>query len=191
MVRRLATTGCPEIQQWLLREGYRNRHSDDYLACLCAIGGKLLPALQSGAVDERLLTGAADILHALLGGARDGRAQHMGDYPDGAAATLAFLACVEQQRPRLLRVAAAVMALAHIDHHALPWEEATLQQVALRARQVLAFEYWPALVREQLEGESEGEATASRLAATLAPAFGIGPGARQSASVQADARSGT
>ncbi len=189
IVRRLAGTGCPEIQQWLLRDGYRNRYNANYLACRCAIGGKLLEALQSGAVDERLLTGAADILHALLSAGLDGRpSRHMHDYPDGAAASLAFLACVGHQRPRQLRVAAAVIALADIANHELPWGNTTSQQIAKLAGHILTFDYWPALVREQLAGDD----TASRLAATLAPSFGVGLGGQQcAAAMQANTRSGT
>jgi hypothetical protein len=138
VVRRLATTGCPEIQQWLLRDGYRNSRMDAYLAYPCATGGKLLPALQAGTADERLLSGAADILRALLHG-RDSPAQQMHDYADGAAATLAFLECVARQRPRLPSVEAAVGALARIDEHALPWDEAHLTHVATLARRILAF----------------------------------------------------
>ncbi len=188
MVRRLASTGCPEIQQWLLREGYRNSHTDDYLAYLCATGGRLLPALQSGAADERLLIGAGDILHSLLSCGRDGPAKSIVDYADGPAASIAFLACVEQQRPRQLRVAAAVIALAGIHDHALPWGEPTLQQIASLARQILTFDYWSGLVREQLEGDDN----ARKLAARVAPAFGIAIAGRQfPTAMQANTRSGT
>ncbi len=150
VVRRLATTGCPEIQQWLLRDGYRNSRMDEYLAYLCATGGKLLPALQAGAADDRLLIGAGEILRALLYG-RESPGQQMHDYADGAAATLAYLECVKRQRPRQPRVAAAVTALARIECHGLPWDAAQLKQVATLARQILAFDYWPALRREHLK----------------------------------------
>jgi hypothetical protein len=48
-------------------------------------------------------------------------------------------------------VAAAVTALARIECHGLPWEQAQLKQTATLARQILAFDYWPALRREQLK----------------------------------------
>ena len=174
MVRKLEGTQCPEIQQWLLREGYRNSRMSEYLAYLCATSGKLLPALQAAVVDERLLVGAGEILQALLYG-RDGPAEHMQNYADGAEATLAFMQLVHRQRPQDLRIAASVVALARIDQHALPWGEACLRQVAVLGRQILKFDYWPALVREQLAGSEEQAYVASR----VAPAFGVGLGGRK------------
>jgi hypothetical protein len=137
MVRELATTGCPEVQQWLLRDGYRNTFHHDYTACLCATGGKLLAALQAGPVDERLLTGAGEILQALLN-ARALPGQRMHDYPDGAAAALAWLECVQRQQAPRQTVQAALHALAGVDTHALPWPPAQLQQVAALARSLCA-----------------------------------------------------
>ncbi len=137
MVRELATTGCPEVQQWLLRDGYKNNFAHEYLACLCATGGKLLAALQAGPVDERLLTGAGEILQALLHG-RESPGPGMHDYPDGAAAALAWLECVQRQQPRRQTVQAALHALAGVESHALPWPPAQLQQVAALARSLCA-----------------------------------------------------
>jgi hypothetical protein len=68
-----------------------------------------------------------------------------------------------------------VVALARIDQHALPWGEACLRQVAVLGRQILKFDYWPALVREQLAGSEEQAYVASR----VAPAFGVGLGGRK------------
>lgn len=168
VVRRLASTGCPEIQQWLLRDGYKNAHMDEHLAYLCATGGKLLPALQSAVADERLLIGAGEILQALVSG-RDCPAPQMADYADGAAATLAWLKCVHRQRPRAPRIAASAIVLSRIEGNALPWDQATQRQIILLANDILAFDYWPAQIREQgSKSELDGPATA------YAPAFAHG-----------------
>jgi hypothetical protein len=73
-----------------------------------------------------------------------------------------------------VRIAASVVALTHIGEHALPWDADHVRRMALLGRQILAFDYWPALVREQLAGSEEQAYLASR----VAPAFGVGLGGR-------------
>lgn len=68
LVERLDGTTNPEIQDWMLREGFRNHVMDNYLAEICARNGKLEEALQRSAVDLPLLDSAADLLSALLEG---------------------------------------------------------------------------------------------------------------------------
>jgi hypothetical protein len=87
-VERLAKTQSSEIKAWLLREGLQNAVMFEYSAYTCAISGGLLDALQGETIDDELLTGAAQILEALV---RGGPAEDMFDYGDGAAACLAFL----------------------------------------------------------------------------------------------------
>ena len=169
VVRELAATRCPQIQQWLVRDGYKNTQMHAYLAHLCAVGGQLLEALRSPQVDDRLLIGAGEIIDALLEG-RDGPAQRMHDYADGAAVTLAYLECVLRRRPRQPRVAAALIAIANIDAFALPWESAQLRQARALTRQALAMDYWPALVLQHLR---EGDDEAFLAAAKVASAFGV------------------
>jgi hypothetical protein len=76
-VERLKETQNPEIQAWMLREGFRNGVMDEYLACICARAGKLHDALKPLIVDDALLDGAADIIHALI---RGGPAEDIDDY---------------------------------------------------------------------------------------------------------------
>lgn len=167
LVRKLASTQCPEIRQWLLRDGYKNTRMNGYLACLCAIGGRLLEALQAPTCDERLLAGAGQIIEALMGDC-DGPAGTMADYPDGLAATLAYLHCVLRQRPQQLQVAASVIRIAGLGHDG--WDEAQLRHVRHLAGQVLAMDYWPALVQDKLRSGSDDEFA---LAVTVAPAFHV------------------
>ncbi len=166
VVRRLASTGCPEIQQWLLRDGYKNARMNEYLAFACATGGKLLTSLQSSVPDERLLIGAGEILQALLSG-RDCPAPQMADYADGAAATLTWLACVQRQRPRAPAIAASAITLTRIEANALPWEPATQHQIIALANDILDFDYWPVQVREQRRSARD------RLPQALEPALAV------------------
>lgn len=66
LVERLDGTANPEIQDWMLREGFRNSIMDNYLAEICARNGKLDESLQRPRVDISLLDSAADLLSALL-----------------------------------------------------------------------------------------------------------------------------
>ncbi len=58
----------PVIKRWLLREGFRNSVMYEYLAATCARAGGLLAALGDDDVDRELLTGAGEILQALIAG---------------------------------------------------------------------------------------------------------------------------
>ena len=167
VVRQLAGTQCPEIRQWLLRDGYKNTLSNAYLAYHCATGGKLLAALQAAPADERLLIGAGEMIVALLEG-RDGPGKSMADYAEGAAATLALLTSVQRQRPQLLPLAASIIAIAERNYGG--WDEAQLRHIQHMAKQILAFDYWPAAVLDKLRFGSDDE---FELAATLAKAFHI------------------
>src|SRR5712691_327579 len=68
VVERLSGTHNPEIQAWMLREGFRNQVMDGYLAGICARTGNLHRALGSSRIDRQLLDGAAGIIRALIEG---------------------------------------------------------------------------------------------------------------------------
>ena len=82
VVERLGETTDPEIQDWLLREGFRNGIMDEYLAAICARAGQLPDALARESVDRDLLDSASQIVQALTRDA--GPAESMDDYEDGA-----------------------------------------------------------------------------------------------------------
>lgn len=82
IVARLAHTNDPQIQAWLLREGFRNSVMNEYLACICARAGRLHEALKASVVDRPLLDGAADIFSALIvGGPAEGELTTMSPVP--------------------------------------------------------------------------------------------------------------
>jgi len=68
IVQRLKDTGDPEIQFWMLREGFRNEIMNEYLACICARAGRLHERLSQHPVDLSLLDAVADIIRALING---------------------------------------------------------------------------------------------------------------------------
>jgi hypothetical protein len=183
VVRRLARSGCPEIEQWLLRDGYKNSHMKSCLAYLCATGGNLLGALQAPVADDRLLVGAGEIIQGMLDG-YDAVYETMVHYADGAAATLAYLQRVQRQRPQQLQVAAAVIDIADMGNYG--WDENHARHARHLARQILAQDYWPVLVVDKLQSGSDDE---FELAATVAPAFRVDPWEFQFAKQQRRERS--
>lgn len=87
-VERLAHTTKPAIKRWLLREGFRNSISYEYLAATCARAGGLLAALSEDRVDRELLTAAGEIIQALVAG---GPAEGIDDYEDARPAIESYL----------------------------------------------------------------------------------------------------
>ena len=88
VVERLALTTDPAIKDWLLREGFRNSVMYEYLAGTCAKAGGLLAALSEDRVDRELLTGAGEIIQALIAG---GPAGGIDDYEDARPVIESYL----------------------------------------------------------------------------------------------------
>jgi hypothetical protein len=94
VVKMLASTRSKEIQDWLLRDGYRNVIMDEYLAYDCAVGGELRRALDALEVEDELFRSAGEIIHALL---RGGPANDIRDYADAADGILRYLQLLDQR----------------------------------------------------------------------------------------------
>jgi hypothetical protein len=80
LVERLIESPRSEIEDWLLRGGYRNTVMDEYVAYLVAERCGLKEALHDPVVDEELLDAAGGLIVALLHG---GPAQDIEGYDDG------------------------------------------------------------------------------------------------------------
>ena len=98
IIERLSNTQDDEIKAWMLREGYRNNIMIEYTALPCAMGGGLKKALEASEPDEELLTGAGEILSALIAG---GPGAGMRAYDDGLAATELYLTHILARRSEL------------------------------------------------------------------------------------------
>ena len=99
-VERLRDTEDPQIQEWILREGFRNSIMYEYLAHIAATSGHLLEALRRPEVDRALLTSAGDILQALVVG-NGAPAAGMDAYEDGVDAVEAYLVLIEARAQTL------------------------------------------------------------------------------------------
>ncbi len=101
LVENLTKTTNPEIKDWLLREGYKNSISYEYLVCACAVTGDLLTALKQDEPDVELLQGAGDIIENLIHG---GAAKGIKDYADGVEVTRLYLKHIEAELPDLYQL---------------------------------------------------------------------------------------
>ena len=109
VIERLRDTADEDIKAWLLREGCRNLIMNEYTALICARTGGLVSALRSEDPDDALIRGAGTIIAALIT-TRDGPAEGMDDYADGAEATRLLLTRFSDRSLTLgdLRAVAAV-----------------------------------------------------------------------------------
>lgn len=156
IVERLFRSADPEIAAWLLREGYRNSVLYEYTALTCALAGNLVGALQCPDPDEELLTGAGEILAALLRG-RQGPAEGIGEYLAGVDAAELYLAHV-RRRPSLglehLLATNAIWQFVHeedgdVHEIELGWQERR-EAIVEHAGAVLARPEWPEIVQNRL-----------------------------------------
>ena len=92
LVERLRDTSRPEIQDWILRDGFRNAVMDEYLAYIAATTGGLTRALERDQPDDEVLKAACDIIGALISG---GPAEDIDDYADAGRAIELLLGHLE------------------------------------------------------------------------------------------------
>ncbi len=173
-VERLASTTNPEIQSWILREGFRNTVMDEYLAYTAATTGDLVSALIGPDVDRELLTAAGDILAALIAG---GPAEDIDDYDDAPVAIDRFLGHMTSSAETVADLAAIadVAELLRSDagwekRLAANWDEYRRAELLAQCEEILAWGRWPEVVSTAL-GASDQKT--SRLADRGARSLGI------------------
>jgi hypothetical protein len=183
-VERLAGTADPEIQSWMLREGFRNEVMDEYHAYTCAVTGRLHAALAVESVDDALLAGAAGILAALVHG---GPAEDLRDYEHGPAVSERFLALLEARGEVELEALPAVVALRSFVDAPHDWEELERWTPAVRARvseaatRILGRSGWKDRVERAIDSADEHE---RHLGEHLAAMLGIDTWPRVSARLE-------
>ena len=120
----------------------------------------MLEALRAPQVDERLLAGCSEILHAML-------ASGFYHYQDGEAVLLAFLQCVERTRPRRLQVRDTVRQIAAYVQNAAVWDAAMLHEASTLADSIMGSDHWPIEDKHEQTATEPGEPSAAER--TLAP----------------------
>lgn len=89
----------PALERWLITEGCMNSIDASMTAAICARRGNLVGALDTSAVDDRVLDGAAEILSGL---AQGNPGEGMGGYSDSADASRRFLTLIlRHSNPRI------------------------------------------------------------------------------------------
>jgi hypothetical protein len=106
LVERLNGSTNPDIQSWMLRDGFQNGVMDQYLAAICARTGKLHEVLQKPTVDKPLLDSASGIIDALLA---NGPSENMDDYEHSAEVLQAYVNHVAKTADLDLRHMVTVM----------------------------------------------------------------------------------
>jgi len=160
IVQRLKDTGDPEIQSWMLREGFRNEIMNEYLACICARAGRLHDKLNQQPVDLSVLDAAADIIRALING---GPAEDIDDYEFAADACDRYVNIVWSRNDLGLRHFLAIADLSQFLEQAEGWEkrmrcgwtELRRANMHALAKDVLARERWRELIPIGLAANDE------------------------------------
>jgi hypothetical protein len=160
IVSRLKDTKDPEIQAWMLREGFRNEVMNEYLACICARAGKLHEALNEQFVDPVLLDAAADIIRALIAG---GPAEDIDDYEHSGDACESYLNLVWSRTDLSLRHLLAVDTLKWFLAQTDGWEKRDQKQwtdfrrgnMQSLADDVLVRKSWRSKITDALTSENE------------------------------------
>jgi hypothetical protein len=159
-VERLKGTKDPKIHAWLLREGFRNGVMDEYLACICARTGRLHEALKQRSVDDALLDGAADMIHALITG---GPAEGIDDYAEAVDACEAYVENLLARRQLGLRHFLAVAKLRGFlsqsdgwdKRDALGWTELRRDGLLTKCNHVFSWKTWREQTLQALSATDE------------------------------------
>ncbi|MFS2059020.1 hypothetical protein [Kosakonia cowanii] len=163
LIERLPDEVSPATREWLLRDGYANSVMEEYTAWDCATKGRLLAALSVDAVDDGVLTGAGDILAALIAG---GPARDIHDYPEGAQACHRYLTLLRRSKNddlRNLLNTSAIGAFASDEDNNWEtlqvegWSDEIRQQIADDVEAIVAQEKWLTRVQQDLTACDNGD----------------------------------
>ncbi len=154
-VERLKETDDPQIQDWLLHEGYRNSILNEYLAYISAVTGGLRDAITQSEVEDRTLSAAGELIIALTKG---GPAPGMDDYDDGAEAVAAYVTHMRERARSLKEFNILAWIRDYVTEEDVDWTaresngwtKGVRQQVRDICEGVLGDEKWRAMVLADL-----------------------------------------
>lgn len=160
IVRRLENTQDPEIQAWMLREGFRNNVMDEYLACICARTGRLHEVLNHPFVEDSVFDAAVDILRALING---GPAEDIDDYEFAADACESYVNLVWARLSPGLKHFLAVSQIRSFLEKTEGWEkrrergwtDSRRQNLQTLAADVCGRGHWRGLIKTTLSSDDE------------------------------------
>jgi len=148
LVKRLARRRLEsaEVRDWLLRQGWRDCPSTEYIAYACANAGRLDQALAGTDVDEELVESAGRLIGAML---IAGPAEHLEDYEGGVAAISKWLPQLANRRVEGKTAETVRRLLEWVEHDEQPqvwerraeqlgWTDEVRAEIAARCRAILA-----------------------------------------------------
>jgi hypothetical protein len=152
LVERIKSVTDPELQKWLVLEGFRNNVMYEYLAYHCAVEGDLLGQLKSKSVDDPLITSASDIISALIIG---GPAESIQDYQPAIELLKIYLNLVVEKDTDLQVLISAnqILALANgveSFRRLAKADEASRMEIQKLASTIVNSSKWQALITQQL-----------------------------------------
>ena len=158
-VERLKKTERDDIQDWLVRDGFRNQVMDEYLAYIAATTGKLLDRLGRPDPDQDLVHAARDIVTALI---RGGPAEDIDDYP-GAPELLSLLVTVMTIRAASLEDFNAIDSVAWFlrdddgwdERYQRGWTSQQRQEVLTACERILSRPEWPERAAAGLQADDD------------------------------------
>jgi hypothetical protein len=181
-VERLAGSADPDVQTWMLREGYRNKVMIEHTAYTAATTGKLAEALADPAADDELIDAAGEILSAL---AKQGPGPGIDEYTDGPAAVERFLGHVERSNLRLSHFTAVLDIKDYLDRElrkpragwpgARAWTAGACEELSERCARITRKDGWVplahlGLLTENAQEFHHAERTATALGMDTFPA---------------------
>jgi len=158
-VERLKKTERDDIQDWLVRSGFRNQVMDEYLACIAATTGRLLDRLRREDPDHELVRAARDIVSALISG---GPAEDIDDYPD-APELVGLLVTLMTTRAETLEDFNGIHDIAGFlrdddgwdERYQRGWTRQQRQDVLAACERTLSRPEWPGRVTAGLDGDDD------------------------------------
>lgn len=150
-VRTLRDTPDPRVKAWLLREGFRNTITDEYLAHLAATTGDLHRALSRPHVDTPLLDGGGRLLAAMAEG-QGGPAPGLADYAHAVPVLRRYADLVQTRTPTIARLLDLIDITLFFRHPSgeLPWPPSDITHLTARYEGLLHEPRWRTLVLDHL-----------------------------------------
>jgi hypothetical protein len=158
-VERLKETERDDIQDWLVRSGFRNKIMDEYLAYIAATTGRLLDRLRRPDPDHDLVRAARDIVSALITG---GPAEDIDDYPD-AAELVSVLVALMATRAETLEDFDGIHDIASFlrdddgwdERYQRGWTGQQRHEVLAACEHILSRPVWPGRVTAGLDADDD------------------------------------
>ncbi|WP_433724406.1 hypothetical protein ACQP0C_27225 [Nocardia sp. CA-129566] len=156
IVEMLAGTTRVDIQDWLVRTGFRNTIMYEYLAGIAATTGHLLDRLRATEPDDELIDSAADIISALIRGGPTIGIHGVADAPQLVEVMLDILERRGRRPAHFVVVEEIDDFLRYLDDETgsdHDWPQQTCDRLMDTCRRIMDQGHWPALAAADLAAQ--------------------------------------